>query len=299
MVVIVMTLQQIKYFICTAETGSISEAAKRMYVAQSSVSAAIKEMESYCGVQLFQRSAKGVILTGAGEELLLELRVIDKKMDFLKDKYNERNKKSVTFSVAAQHHICGLDGFLSVAKWMTAEEYKICFLECCTSEILENVARGYADIGVFFYSDPMSKQVLQEMKNHNLQHHSLGKEKIHAHMHKNHPLTRKKHIYLNDLMDYPCVTYDRILRSNPLSGEVIAFCPRKIGTTDRAAAYSMLCSLDAFVTGTSYLQSDPHYHNILSRPIEDGSMIHLVWVARENYNPSDMAQRFINTLPHL
>ena len=56
-----------------------------MYVAQSSVSNAIKELENYYGVQLFQRSAKGVVLTGVGEELLQELRVIDKKMEFLTD----------------------------------------------------------------------------------------------------------------------------------------------------------------------------------------------------------------------
>ena len=163
-----MTLQQIKCFLSAAETGSISEAAKRLYMAQSSVSSAIRELEKYCGVQLLERNAKGVILTGAGEELLSELLVIDKKMDFIKNKYSTRNK-SETFSVAAQHHIFGLDGFLSIAQHVTAEEYKLCFLECSSSEILENVECGFADIGVLFFSEQLSKQVLQEIKNHNLQ----------------------------------------------------------------------------------------------------------------------------------
>ena len=294
-----MTLQQIKYFICAAELGSISETAKRMYVAQSSVSNAIKELENYYGVQLFQRSAKGVVLTGVGEELLQELRVIDKKMEFLREKYDERELRSTTFSVAAQHHICGLDSFLSIVKQITSEQYKVCFLECCTSEILEHVERGYADIGVFFYAEPVSKQILQEIKNHNLQYHSLGQEKLHAHIHKNHPLARKREIYMNDLMDYPCVTYDRILRSQPFTGEVVSACPRKIGTTDRAVAYSMLCKLDAFISGTSYRPSDTYYKDILSRPIQDSYMIHLVWTARENYKPNDIAQQFIDSLPHL
>ena len=45
-----MTLQQIKYFISVAESGSISEAAKRLFTAQSSISSAIKEIENtyYC-----------------------------------------------------------------------------------------------------------------------------------------------------------------------------------------------------------------------------------------------------------
>ena len=41
-----MTLQQIRYFISVAESGSISEAAKRLFTAQSSISSAIKEIEN-------------------------------------------------------------------------------------------------------------------------------------------------------------------------------------------------------------------------------------------------------------
>lgn len=290
-----MTLQQIKCFLSAAETGSISEAAKRLYMAQSSVSSAIRELEKYCGVQLLERNAKGVILTGAGEELLSELLVIDKKMDFIKNKYSTRNK-SETFSVAAQHHIFGLDGFLSIAQHVTAEEYKLCFLECSTSEILENVERGFADIGVFFFSEQLSKQALQEIKNHNLQYHSLGKEKIHVHMHKDHPLAKKESVSVNDLKAFPCVTYDRILRAQPFSGEVIAECPRKIGTTDRAAAYSMLSALNAVVTGTSYVPVAEQQRNILARPLEDSYTIQLVYVVRKDYALTDLAKLFIDTI---
>lgn len=292
-----MTLQQIKYFIDAAESGSISETAKRMYVAQSSVSSAIKELERFHGVQLFHRNAKGVALTGAGEELLIELRVVVKKMDFLQHKYHERGTKSITFSVAAQHHIFGLEPFISVAREITSKKYKLCFLESCTSDILENVERGYADIGIFFFADPISKQVLQEIRNHSLQYHSLGTEMLHAHLRKDHPLAEKTSISISDLMSYPCITYDHILRSNPLSGEAIASCPRKIGTTDRAVAYSLLCNLDAFLTGSSYCSPEERNQNIVARPIQNSYLIHLVWVAREHYKPSEIAQHFIDLLP--
>ena len=100
-----MTLQQIKCFLSAAETGSISEAAKRLYMAQSSVSSAIRELEKYCGVQLLERNAKGVILTGAGEELLSELLVIDKKMDFIKNKYSTRKGGAVLLILLIRRNI--------------------------------------------------------------------------------------------------------------------------------------------------------------------------------------------------
>ena len=57
-----MTLQQMRYFIGAAESGSISEAAKRSFTAQSSISGAIKEVENY-GITAFVRDSKGVRLT--------------------------------------------------------------------------------------------------------------------------------------------------------------------------------------------------------------------------------------------
>lgn len=50
-----MTLQQIKYFINVAESGSISEAAKRLFTAQSSISSAVKEIENTYGITAFYK----------------------------------------------------------------------------------------------------------------------------------------------------------------------------------------------------------------------------------------------------
>ena len=297
-----MTLQQIKYFICAAEAGSISEAAKRMYVAQSSVSSAIKDLENYYGIQLFQRSAKGVILTGAGAELLHELQAIDKKMDFLKNKYNDSEKQNVTFSVAALHHVFALEPFTSIAKQLSEEkykQYKICFLECCSSEILEHVERGYADIGVLFFDDLMLKQVHQELKNRHLEFHETAQEQLYAFVHKDHPLAGRDFLSSDDLIAYPCVTYDRILQSTPLTGEMISSYPRKIGTNDRAVAYSLLRSTNAFLTGSSYHVQDPCYSDIIAIPTQGNSSIHVGWVVREEYKPSDLALQFIDQLPHI
>ncbi len=66
-----MTLTQLKYFCEIAKTGSFTLAANNLYVAQSSVSFAIRELESELHVPLFVRSAnKKVELTQYGEMFL-------------------------------------------------------------------------------------------------------------------------------------------------------------------------------------------------------------------------------------
>ncbi|MCV2223957.1 LysR family transcriptional regulator [Pseudomonas mercuritolerans] len=60
-------LRQLRYFVTTAECGSVAEASRKLYIAQPSVSTAIKQLEDSFGVQLFIRHhAQGVSLTPSG-----------------------------------------------------------------------------------------------------------------------------------------------------------------------------------------------------------------------------------------
>lgn len=65
-----MTNRSLNIFLTVAGCGSMSEAARRLYVSQSSVSQAIAEIEKEYGVLLFERQMKSLMLTPAGKELL-------------------------------------------------------------------------------------------------------------------------------------------------------------------------------------------------------------------------------------
>ena len=61
-----MTLQQLSYFLATAEHGSFSRAARELYLAQPSLSEQVRSLEAELGVELFARVGRGVVLTEAG-----------------------------------------------------------------------------------------------------------------------------------------------------------------------------------------------------------------------------------------
>ncbi len=64
------TLRQIQYFIAVAEQGSITRAAQNLSISQSSVTEALKELETDLGVELFDRHPRGLTITHNGHQFL-------------------------------------------------------------------------------------------------------------------------------------------------------------------------------------------------------------------------------------
>ena len=92
-----MTLQQLKYMIVVAERGSITEAAKELYISQPSLSGAIKEVEKEAGITIFSRCRAGVALTKEGMEFLGYARQVVLQMELLESKYVDKNLQNKDF----------------------------------------------------------------------------------------------------------------------------------------------------------------------------------------------------------
>ena len=80
-----MNLKTLKYFLAIAETGSMSAAARTLFVAQPALSLQVSNLEAELGVSLFVRSVKGVTLTGAGTKLIDHARAITRQVEAAKD----------------------------------------------------------------------------------------------------------------------------------------------------------------------------------------------------------------------
>ena len=78
-----MTIQQCIYVLEIAKTGSFNEAAKQLFVAQSSLSVSIKSLEQELNIQIFNRVANGVYLTEDGAEFVRYARQLVEQSDFI------------------------------------------------------------------------------------------------------------------------------------------------------------------------------------------------------------------------
>lgn len=85
-----MTIQQCKYVLKIAECGSFNEAAKQLFVAQSSLSVSVKHLETELNIKIFQRGGKGAQLTEDGKAFLSYAQQIVQLNDDVMDCYGKK-----------------------------------------------------------------------------------------------------------------------------------------------------------------------------------------------------------------
>ena len=107
-----MTLQQLRYITMVAEKGTISEAAKELFISQPSLTNAIRELEQEMQVTIFHRTNKGVTITAEGDEFLAYARQILDQVGLMQERYLNVNERNPRFSVSCQHYSFAVNAFV-------------------------------------------------------------------------------------------------------------------------------------------------------------------------------------------
>ena len=136
-----MTLQQLRYVTMVAETGTITEAANRLYISQPSLTNAIHELEKEMNIVIFNRTNKGISLSREGEDFLGYARQILEQAAILEDKYKGNGGGKKQYCVSTQHYSFAVNAFVDLIKEYGQDEYDFSLRETQTYEIIEDVAK--------------------------------------------------------------------------------------------------------------------------------------------------------------
>ena len=98
-----MKLQQLIYAVKVAECGSITEASRKLFVSQPSITAAISDLEKEMDVRIFDRTNKGVTVSEEGETFLGYARQVLEQADLLESRYKSRSQQAPHLSISCQH----------------------------------------------------------------------------------------------------------------------------------------------------------------------------------------------------
>ena len=154
-----MTLQQLKYIIGIVNSGSINEAAKRLFISQPSLSKAVRELENELNFEIFRRSSKGISLSLEGTEFLSYARQVVEQAELLEQRYLNTKPLKRQFSISTQHYAFAVNAFVNLIKKLNIQEYEWTLRETRTFEIIEDVHQSRSDLGILYLND-FNRQVI-------------------------------------------------------------------------------------------------------------------------------------------
>ena len=186
-----MELRQLKYFVEVAMSLSFSEASRKLYITQGTISQQIRQLEDEMGTQLFDRTSQKIVLTEAGLEMLpLALKVIE-DADICREKItNLRNAAVGTLNIGATRSFCRLINSAMFSFLREVPGVKLTVSYKTASEQLYMLRRNEIDMAVAFRPDVQYEDIVT---------YPLFRTHLCAVMRNDHPLSNRTQVTLSEL----------------------------------------------------------------------------------------------------
>mgnify|MGYP000006200087 CR=1 FL=1 len=294
-----MTLQQLKYVITVAETGTITEAANRLYVSQPSLTNAIHELEKEMNIVIFNRTNKGITLSKEGDDFLGYARQVLEQAAILEDKYKGNPGGKKQFCVSTQHYSFAVNAFVDLIKQYGQEEYDFSLRETQTYEIIEDVARLRSEIGILFLNDFNEAVLSKLLKSHDLEFHQLFVASPHVFISRKHPLAGNSIITNEELEEYPCLAFEQgNYNSFYFAEEVLSTYEYKrlIRANDRATLLNLMVGLNAYTLCCGIICEGLNGEDYCAVKLKSNEHMTIGYLKRKGVALSPLGQKYLEEI---
>lgn len=294
-----MKLQQLRYVVKVAECGSITEASRRLFVSQPSITASIRDLENEMGVHIFERTNKGVIVSEEGETFLGYARQVLDQADLLEGKYKGTSEQVPHFSVSCQHYSFAVNAFVDVIREFDAARYDFTLREEQTHEIIEDVAHMKSELGILYLSEHNREVIERMLAANELVFEGLFCAAPHVFVCADHPLTDHASVTLEDLEDYPFLSYEQgSYNSFYYSEELTSTFERRknIRVRDRATLFNLAMGLNGYTVCSGVISHELNGPGIISIPLDVDEYMEIGIITRKNTTLTRYGQAYIDAI---
>jgi DNA-binding transcriptional LysR family regulator len=283
-----METRSLNYFIAVAEEKNIHRAALRLHITQPALTRQIQSLEEELEAPLFTRTPAGMIMTPAGEALLLHARNIKSELELAK-----RNTRLANKSLPRQ---------LDIGVYGSA-------IFTIIPQILEQFSAAHPDVKLVLHNSRKDQQIESLRrgrimiafdrfipKEPDLKLELVCCEPTYVALHKNHPLAKQQLIELSELLDEPFIGA-RIPHFDPGVVSHIGFTPRIEQRADDLLSALALVGCGFGLTFAPLSISALQIRNVVYRPLSTfpGFSFDLLCMYREN-EKSPLLQALLETV---
>ena len=267
-----MTLTQLRYIIAIADTGSMNEAAKSLFISQPSLSLAVKELEKEIGTELFKRSNRGVSVTQEGMEFLSYARQVVEQYQLMESRYIEKKNIKKKFGVSMQHYTFAVNAFVEMVKQFGMDEYEFAVRETKTYEVIQDVKDFHSEIGILYMNEFNRK---------------------------GHPLADKEEISIEELEEYPCLSFEQgEYNSFYFAEEVLSTYEYKrlIKANDRATMLNLMVGLNGYTLCSGIICESLNGDDYCAVKLKSDEVMTIGYIKRKGVAISPLGEKYLEEI---
>lgn len=300
---ICMNILHMKYAVEVARLGSLNKAAETLLIAQPNISRSIKELEADLGITIFNRSAKGMVLTPEGEEFISYAQSILRQIDEVEMLYKQGSPKKQKFSISVPRACYISDAFAKFSKSISEDPAEIFYKETNSQRTIQNVLNNDYKLGIIRYAENYDKFFKSMLEEKGLAYEMVAEFSYVLIMNRENPLALKSEISFDDLPPFIEIAHaDPYVPSLPLSvvkkDELPDNIDRRIFIFERASQFDLLSeNPDTFMWVSPASRKVLDRYGLVQKKCVDNKKIYKdVLIYREGYKLSNLDRQFITEL---
>ncbi|MBR2328171.1 MAG: LysR family transcriptional regulator [Clostridia bacterium] len=297
-----MNILHIKYAVEVAKLGSVSKASEILFTAQPNISRSIRELETDLGIEIFNRSAKGMVLTPEGEEFIEYAKGILEQIDQVEKHYKEKYPKKQKLSISVPCACYISEAFAQFSKTITEDTAEIVYKETDFGKTVNDVYNNNYKLGIIRYPEQHDRYFKASLEEKELCYDMIAEFRPVVIMSEKNPLAKMDEISVKDLEQYIEISHDDpYMPPFPAARsakEEQSAPPRRICVFERASQLDLLSE-----NVSTYMWVSPASEKILARyglvqkQCTDNDKIYKdVLIYKNGYSFSDIDRKFITAL---
>ena len=281
------------------ENGTITEAAKKLYISQPSLSNAIKDIEEEVGITIFIRSRAGIVVTPEGMEFVGYARQVLRQMELLEDKYISHTPGKIRFGVSSPQYVFSTNAFVDIVEEFGKERFEFILHETTVHQILDDVKNRFSDLGIIYISRENEQAMRKTLEENKLSFYELFTVKPQVFVRASHPLAEQSCVQLEELQRYPRINFmqgkeDHAHFSDELYGDLSN--DKSIRITDTGSLVNLLLGTDAYTISNGFFPRYLQGTKIVGIPLAEDEVMSIGYILSEKQELSELGRVYIDKL---
>ena len=197
-----LNILHMKHVLEVAKAGSLSKASESLLIAAPNISRSIKELESYLGITIFERTPNGMKPTPEGEEFISFAKSILGQIDEVEKFYKSGAPKKQKFSISVPRASYISEAFAEFSKSLSKDAAELFYKETNSQRTIKNILDHDYKLGIIRYAENYDKHFKIMLEEKGFQYEVITEFTYRLIISENCPLAKKQSITFDDLTDY-------------------------------------------------------------------------------------------------